>query len=172
MTVAGGLRARLIRDSVYRMVYDSLEALGWFDAGRQHQAINFTGTETDQHAEIPMNTLALVDEDQSGLDLELGSQLAEFSWTFYLDFYAEDDVIGKHLIYDVRDIIEGRLTAIGRSRPNCVVLDYTLATPTEIFTVDFENVVVDRAHDFPKPWQRHWYACRFTVVDTYTSDAD
>lgn len=165
--ITGGLRARLIRDSIYHVLFDGLADLGWFDSGRQHRAISFPGTVVDQHTEIPMNTLALVDEDQSEVEGEMGSNLGDFRWTYYVDFYAEDDVIGKHLIYDVRDILAGRMVGVGRTDSSVAVLDYTLATPTQVFVVQLEDIIVDRAHDFPKPWQRNWYACRFTVLDSY-----
>lgn len=170
--VAGGLRARLIHDSLYQMLLAALTDLDWFDSGRQHAAINFIARPVANDEEIPLNTVALVDEDQRAIDEELGSVLAEHRWTYYVDFYAEDDVIGKHLIYDVRDILSGRMPSIGRGDPSLEVLDYRQATPSELFTVEIEDVIVDRAHDFPKPWQRHWYAARFSVVDHYGSDTD
>lgn len=168
MTVAGGLRARLIRDSVYRCLYDSLEALEWFKPGRAHRPISFTGTIVDESVEIPLNTLALADGDLYEVGLELGSNLAEMRWTFYLDFYAENDVVGKDLINDARDILAGRMHAIGRSHASVMVFDYRVPEPhPELFRVGIEDVEVDRANEFPKPWLRHWYSCRFVVVDAY-----
>lgn len=166
-TIVGGIRARLIRDSVYHCIYDALAELGWFDSGRRHLPIVFDGGLVDQAEEIQLNTVALVDEDLVADDLELGSNLAEHNWTFYVDFYAENDVIGKELINDVRDILAGRMSTIGRAHSSVTVYDYREATPSELFTVQLEDIVVDRAHDFPKPWLKHWYACRFTVVDAY-----
>jgi hypothetical protein len=165
--IVGGLRARLIRDSTYRWIYDGLAALGWFDAGRRHLPVSFTGKPVDADQEIQFNTVALVDLDTGEYDLELGSNLAEHRTTYYVDFYAESDVVGKELIHDVRDILAGRMSSIGRAHPHVPVYDYRQATPPLAFYVEVEDLVVDRAHDFPKPWLKNWYACRFDIVDHY-----
>lgn len=168
--IVGGLRARLIKDSIYHCLRDSLTALGWFDVGRQHSPINFTANVTPNDTEIPLNTLALADESLSSNDLELGSNAVQTHWLYYVDFYAENDVIGTHLINDVRDVLGGRMSSIGRIDASVVVYDYQQATPPRIFTVGIEDLFIDRAHDFPKTYQKHWYACRFHVVDAYSDD--
>lgn len=169
-TIVGGLRARLIRDSLFHMLHDSLSSLGWFSANRRHQPLIFTGTDIDRLTEVPLNTLVLSDDNLTEVDFELGSNGVESTWTYYVDFYAEDDSVGKHLIHDVRDILGGRMSTIGRTHPVCPVYDYRQATPSLIFYVDLERIVVDRAHDFPKMWQKHWYACRFDVIDAYADE--
>jgi hypothetical protein len=170
--IVGGLRAQLIRESIYQCLHGSLSNLGWFDPGRRHKPISFPGvTETNEN-EIPINRIALNDEDNFGFDLEMGSTAVETRWTYWIDFYAENDSLGKHVIYDVRDILGGRMSSIGRSDASIAVYDYTIATPAEVFKVQIEDVVVDKAHDFPKPYQKHWYACRFTVVDAYHDDSE
>jgi hypothetical protein len=169
-SVVGGLRAQLIRESVYQCLYESLSDLGWFDVGRRHKPITFPGvTETNEN-EIPINRISLTDEDRFGFDLELGSTAVETRWTYWVDFYAENDSLGKHVIYDVYDILGGRMSTIGRAHASIVVTDYSLATPVPIFKVQVEDIVVDKAHDFPKPYQKHWYACRFTIVDAYDDE--
>lgn len=173
MTIyVGGLRARLIKDSLYNMIHASLDDLGWFDTGRGHQAIAMRATKVENEEEIPLNTLAVCDEDFGSFDTEMGSKMADHSWTFYADFYAENEAVGLHMIRDIKDILEGRMSAISRSRPTLDVYDYTQATPTAIFTCQIEDVLVDRAHDFPKPWQKFWFACRFSIEDTYGDDDD
>lgn len=172
-TIVGGLRARLIKDSIYNCINDALEALGWFDAGRQHAPINFTAIVTPNDTEIPLNTLALADESMHNSDLELGSNFVETRWLYYVDFYAENDIIGKDLINDVRDILGGRMSTIGRGDASVHVYDYRYhSTPPILFTVAIEDLFVDRAHDFPKVWQKHWYACRFNVVDAYGDETN
>lgn len=169
--VVGGLRARLIRDSIYNAIYAGLDALGWFDEGRKHTPINFTGKIVDQDEEIPLNTIVLVDEDIMESEIELGSNLAEHDWTFYVDFYAENAGIGRELINDVRDILAGRMSSIGRSHPSVIVFDYREPTPPALFKVHIEDIVIDRATGFPKPWQKHWYSCRFSVIDHYGDES-
>ncbi len=168
----GGLRAQLIRESVYQELWRALSELGWFDSGRRHKPITFPGvTETNEN-EIPLNRIALVDEDVFEFEYELGNTAIEAHWTFWVDFYAENESLGKHVIYDVKDILGGRMSTIDRAKPRIPVYDWTLATPQEIFAVQIEDIVVDRAKDFPKPYQKHWYACRFTVVDAYGDESD
>lgn len=166
----GGLRARLIHDSVYSMLYTALASLGWFTASPSHSPITFNSEALSTNVEVPFNTLALADEGSRGEGIELGSLLQENRWTMWVDFYAENDSISLHLIRDVHDILEGRMPSIGRSRPVIDVYDYTLATPVVIFEVEIEDVHTDKAQDFPQPWLKSWRACGFTIVDTYDDE--
>lgn len=171
MGYVGGIRARLIRQSLYEMVHDSLTALGWFSPGRQHLPFSFSAYSLQNTQEpIPFNTLALADGDVLSEDQEVGTLLSEFRWTYYLDFYGENDAISLHVTQDIKDILQGRMASIGRAQPNLRVYDYTMATPSAIFTCHIEDVVIDRANDFPQPWKRHWYAVRFDVVDAYADE--
>lgn len=172
MAVVGGLRARLIRESLYQMVNDALTNMGWFDPARRHQPVTFNGRPYNADQEIPINTLVLSDERTRTDEQELGSMLGEHRWGFYLDFYAENDALGLQLIRDVKDLIEGRIASAGRTRPNFPVYDFRQATPPTLFYCDIEDAFIDRAVDFPKPYQRHWYACRFDVVDAYDNESD
>lgn len=180
MTITGGRRARFIRQSIYDYLYDSLDQLGWFDPGidqadaavRRHKTITFPGITETNEEKIPLNRLALNDEDSISLEFELGSNGVERRWTFWVDFYAENDDVGKGVIYDVEEILGGRMSDVGAIAPRIPVYDYLLATPAVFTHVQIETPVVDRAHDFPRPYQKHWYACRFTVVDAYIDGAD
>lgn len=173
MTIyVGGLRARLIHDSLYYMLRKALTDLGWFNTEASHTTVTMVAEPYGLNVEVPINTIALADEDMSGEDIEMGSNLADHNWSFYVDFYAENDTLGLHLIRDVKDILEGRMPSIGRKAAVVTVFDYTLATPVPIFTCQIESVQTQRAHDFPHPWLRFWHSCAFTVIDTYGGDAD
>lgn len=167
MTITGGMRARLIRESLYQMLHDALDALNWFDAVSNRTTITFPAAAVDANDNISLNTLALSDEDSDADDWELGSLMAEHHWTFYVDFYAENDAIGLHVIRDVKDILEGRMGSIGRDDPSFVVYDYNQATPPEIAVCQIADVVVDKARGFERAFQQHWYACQFDVIDYY-----
>lgn len=167
MVVVGGLRVRLIIMSFQQMLRDSLEALGWFDDGRQHQAINFVVRPAEWEDKVDFNSIAVTCEDVSDIDAELGSNLTDDTWTFSVDIYCEDDAVGIHLINDIKDILRGKMPSIGRTGPILGVFDYKAATPSQIFRCDIERVVVDRARGFTKAWQQHWWACRCDVIDTY-----
>jgi hypothetical protein len=165
--IQGGLRHRLIKDSLFNMLRDSLDTVGWFDTGRSHKPINMIARPVPDDEEIPFNTLALSSGDMEAEDWEIGSMLAEHTWMFYVDFYAENDPLGSHMMGDVRDILAGRFADAGRTRTNFPVYDYRQATPPVEFYCDIDEVFIDRAVDFPRPWQKHWYVCRFMVIDYY-----
>lgn len=169
-SIVGGLRSRLIFDSTFKVLNDSLIALGWFAGGRHHSPITFVPDEQDVETQVPLNTLALSDENVTSDDIELGSKLADNVRYFYLDFFAEEDALGKHVIGDCRDILEGRMLSIGRTGPVIPVYDFSQATPPLVFYAAVDNVRIDRAHSFPHPWAKHWYSIQFTLTDTYSDD--
>jgi hypothetical protein len=173
MTIyVGGIRDRFIKDSVFDYLQDKLGALGWFDAGREHTPITFVDEPADTREEIAPNTLAFSTDNKVPTDVELGGQLAEHTWSMWVDFYAEGDAISVHLIEDVAAILGGRINAIGAGRPFIPVFDYSQATPSQIFTVEVDRVRTDKAHDFPHAYLRHWRACSFDIIDAYGSDLD
>lgn len=165
--LVGGYRYRMIRDSLYNCLKDSLADLGWFDDGRPHGPIHFPGRQYHNDEEIPVNTLVLADEDMYEIPVELGSNMVETAWQFYVDFYAESDSLGRIMAHDVRDILAGRMPAIGRTYPHVQVYDYGVATPNPVFFVDIDGIVVDRGRSMPKPWLKHWYTVGFEVIDAY-----
>lgn len=170
-TVVGGLRARYIRESLFRMIEASLMDLGWWDSSHDLTIpLKWEAGPRNQDQQIEQNTATLSDENTTGDEIELGSQLSENVWTMYIDFFADSDALGLHFIRDMQDILRGRFTAIGRNDTVFPVFDYSQATPPIIFYCDIQNVFVDRAHGFLKPWLEHWYSCSFEVIDTYDSD--
>jgi hypothetical protein len=171
-TIVGGLRSRLIFDSTFRLISDGLTALGWFDPARRHAPVNLVDEPPDTEREVPLNTLALSDENVSGTAWELGSNLAEKIRFFYVDLYAESDSLGKHLIGDVADLLEGRFASIGRTGPTVDVYDFRQATPSVVATCDVVNLRVDRAHGWTKEWLRNWFSIQFQLVDFYGEDED
>lgn len=165
-TIVGGLRLRLIRLSVYNMVNDALDQLGWFDGDRRHATVNVSDGPFD---EITYNAVALTYDPIDDEDVEMGSNLQENTWTGYADVYAESDALGLHLAGDIRDILRGKMPSIGCYRPQVVVYDYTMATPPELFICEIEGVVLDKARDSKHP---NWYSVRFDLVDAYGDEDD
>ncbi len=164
----GGVRDRLILDNLFRLIVDSLTTLGWFDAGREHGTIYPVPKPVDDHDEIQFNTLAVSCGDTEIEYGEIGSFLEIRRTPWWVDFYAESDAVGKHLIGDVRDIIGGKLA--GRTAPTLDVYDYRLATPSVVFACELDEISDDRARGFTQEHRRHWYECSFTVIDTVTVD--
>lgn len=170
MTIVGGLRARLIRDSVWHVVDDALRDLGWYTTQVSRQAVTFVPTPLDPGTEVPLNTLGLGDMLDVPTEVEMGSDLTEFQWDMHVDIYGENDDVSLHIAGDLEAALAGRMPSIGRGRPTVDVWDYTLATPVVVFAVSIEDVRRAKAHDFPQPWLRFWRSVTFTVIDTYGSE--
>lgn len=167
MSYTGGVRYRLIFDSLYYMLNDSLEDLGWFNSVPSHKDVTFPYESVENDTEIALNTITISDSGLDDREFELGSNMGQITWTLYVDFYAEDKPTGIHVINDIKDILLGRMADIGRDHAVLEVFDYSLATPVEIFYCTIEDVIVDKAVDFPEAYRKNWYTCRFTLVDHY-----
>lgn len=171
MSFRGGLRARLVRQSFCRMLYDSLDTLGWFDSGKQYQyPVTFTTEPIDLTGNVPLNTLSVSDDDLYQEDVELGSQLGEYRTMYFIDFFGESPALSLHMSRDINDILVGRYEDIGRIASVFDVYDYTQATPTVIFTCQIEDVVTMKSQESTKPFEKNWYSIRLFVVDTYGVD--
>lgn len=172
-TIVGGLRERLIHDSMWHMIHDSLDALDWFDVPTQHGPVTMVADPVDFNDAVELNTISVAETDSRSEGAEMGSNLEDDTTTFYIDFFAENDSLGKHLMGDVRDILRGKIHHIGRSAPVLAVYDWQVDPPRPVlFYCDLEDIVRDRAHNFPNTWQRHWFTCRVDVIDTYGSETD
>lgn len=169
-TIEGGLRSRFIRDSLEQLVVGGLTQLGWFGPGRDHSPIAIVEAPNDWDDPVEINSLTFADGGENDTELELGSLATEDTWTYYIDFYAEDESLGLHLSGDVRDILRGKLPSIGRTNPALPVYDYRQATPPIVFYCYLENVLVDRAKGFSQPWMRYWFSVRVDVVDENFED--
>lgn len=175
MAPEGGLRDRMLIESFYQMLKSSLTARGWFNPGRQHLPINMVPGPVSRKDEIPPNTFVITWEDIDAAEAELGSNAAELTHTAYADFYAEPpppdgnggEALGKHFIGDVRSIILGEMPSIGRTANTLDVLDYSLATPTHLFTVEFdiEHTRSAKVHHYDQPWERWWYSCVIECIE-------
>lgn len=170
--IVGGLRDRLILDNMYFLVREGLTALGWFGSGRDHQPITLTVDQVDDDTELLPNIIAITIEDVNPDDLEMGSNYREYLWQAWVDVYAEDTPVGKHLAGDIRAILEGKLPSIGRVGEDIPIMNYDLATPVEIFTVEIRDVAQGRQRAYVKPFQRFWWTIGFSIFDSYGDESD
>lgn len=168
--IIGGLRARLIRDSVYMAVRDGLEALGWFDPNAKIHPITLTAEPLENDQLVKPNTMTVTDLDAADSEFEMGSSGIEKVTEMAVNLYAESAVVGRHLIHDVRDILGGR--AGGRTTTVTPIMRYDLADPVPSFAVDIENIEVMRPSQAYKPHEKFWFVCRFDVVDSYYGDGE
>lgn len=165
----------MLIESFYRMLKTAMTDLHWFDAGRQHLPLDMPPGPIDRRTEIPYNTLTVTWETTDAEDAEMGSNAVELTHTAFVDFYAEPpppdgmggEALGKHVIGDVRSIIAGEFPDIGRSWPILEVLDYSQASPSLLFTVEFptNRLRTSKMHHYNQPWERWWYTCVVEVVE-------
>lgn len=173
----GGLRARLVLDSARVMVIACLDRLGWFaptvhdnpPGSRRHFPVRYVSRPAHWDVPVEPNSFAVSSEDHRDDDLGLGDE-PEDTTRCYVDIYAQDDQLGLHLAFDVRDILAGKLPSIGRDVSRLDVYDLRQATPSPFTTVDIEAVRVDRAVPGTEPWQQHWFMVRFDLVDEYLDE--
>jgi hypothetical protein len=173
MGVVGGTRTRLIRTSLFNKVNTGLTTLGWFDSNRQHVPIQFVQKEVPASESVEPNIIGLADGPSSDVDIEVGSTLSEQRLNYYIDVFAESTALGLHIAGDIKDIIQGRFTTtLGEYGPIVSVYDYRLATPTELFQVEVESVIIDRPEFASSrvPWKSHYYSIAVTLLDHYDTE--
>jgi hypothetical protein len=174
-TITGGLRDRLIFDSMWRTVDNGLRAIGWYNAGRDHLPVTFVPEQLNWDEQIALNTIAVAPLDVKDRAWELGSDFRQNRWVFYFDVFGEDEAIGNHLSGDIRDILRGKIPSIGRNMPVVNIYDYTQATPPMIGYCEVSKVVKERSPSFSHRWERYLYVIRVELddyYDTVTDDAD
>lgn len=157
--LTGGLRDRMIIESVGNDVVAELTSLGWFDAGRRHSAIIVVDEFPDQQAAVAPNTLAISSEQITADSIEMGSTLSERQIGIFFDFFGENDAVARHIIGDIFDYVYVVM--------RFPVYDYRVATPTLEFYVTVDDLTVNQREPdtATNQWQRHWRICSFVVED-------
>lgn len=169
----GGLRARLIHDNIYHVVRDGLDELGWLAPSQDHKPVEVRSYQVGDNEKVEPNIVCVTVEDDHEDPAEMGSLLTDFSWTYYIDVYGEDEQWCLHLAKDIKDIMGGRFSSsVSRGGPTIGIYDLTqsYATPVQFCTVDIEDVAMDRARFFDKEFERYWRVVSFTVKDTYGTE--
>lgn len=172
MTIDGGLRRRLLSESVRVTILASLDRMGWFDAGRQHDPLNFAAKPNDWDEQVVPNTFSITLEDTHEDPSELGDVAVDDTITFFFDFYADSDALGRHVAWDVHAIVMGLATAAGRNAPVFDVYNLLAPTPSIFTQVDVEHCVVDQVDGDRRPWQAHWWFVRFDLLDDHADAYD
>jgi hypothetical protein len=112
----------------------------------------------DENADVAFNTLAFSMGDSGGVPTEMGNTAEDHEIVFFIDFFAEDDAIGRHLRGDIYNY----LTA-NQIQP---VFDYSQALDPQVFTVEIQEDIDKRKPDRAvQKWQKHWYVISFSVID-------
>lgn len=168
----GGLRLRLIKESYFNMVKDGLTDLGWFESGRGHLPVSIIPEQADNSVELKANIIGVSTEDIFSEEAEIGSNLSKNSWEAFIDILAEDEAVGIHLAGDIRDLLSGKISSVGRTRPNLEVKD--LAPSNNIaFTCSLENIEMQRVRDWDSgSYARYWWIVACEIVDHYYDDQE
>jgi len=154
----GGLRTRMILESILRAIEADLTTRGWFSPG-EFAPITIIDEYPDDNDEVAINTIAFSIGDSATIPMELGAKSEEISFPIYVDMFAESDGLGRQVVGDVYGYV--------MKNQRFSIYDYREATPTEEFVVQY----MDRSAGTSKPdravnaWQKHWYVCAFAVVD-------
>lgn len=177
--IRGGLRARLVTDSVRFAVIATMQQHGWFDATvhdtppglRRHQPFRYIPRPVDWAEDIRPNAISIASDDISDDELALGGEV-EDRHEIYIDVFAQDDSVGWQVVYDIRDSLLGKNSELGTLGPQIDVYDFRLPTPAPFTTVDVDTIRVDRSLGETREWQRHWYMVQVVVEDDYNDEAD
>lgn len=168
--IVGGLRARLLHDSLFNTVDAGLGELGWYDPDRRHQPLRLVDQPAREDETVSVNTMAMDVRTVDLFDLEVGSGLTQDDIAVVFDFYAENDSVGFDVTNDVRDLLRGRLD-VGPQRASFDLQDYRQDPPVKIGYATVDEVRVERpAAVAVQEWRRHWYQIRCVVHDAYTDD--
>lgn len=168
--IVGGLRARLLRDSLFETVRSGLGELGWFDTDRRHTLLRFVAKPARWDETVEANVMAMEIETVELHDMEMGSGLTQDDIAVVFDFLAETDSVGVDIANDIRDLLRGRLD-VGPQRAVFDLLDYRQATPTKIGYAIVDEVRIERPSAIAQQEvRRHWFQIRCVVRDAYTDD--
>lgn len=167
MTVVGGLRLRLLHDSVHDHLESALTALDWFDPSRSHVPIRLLAKPLRWDVPIEPNMITISFDEARAEEVEVGSDLTTGTLTAYIDIYAESDSLGVDISNDIRDLFRGRLVA---THPTVGIYDYRQATPPIIGYATVASVISLRNDAISQElWMRHWFRVRCELEDTYYS---
>lgn len=175
----GGLRSRLIADSVRLTIIAGLGQLGWFDGTiydnppgpRRHRPLRYVPRPLNWDDPIYVNAIAISVDDLYDRPLGLGGEVEDTS-EMWVDVFGENDQLGWQLAMDTRDIVLGKYPALGRTGPVIDVYDLRQATPSPFTQVDVASVDVDRAEGEARQWQAHWFMVRIDLEDDYSDEAN
>jgi hypothetical protein len=176
--IRGGLRSRLIIDSVRFAVISTLQQRGWFDPTifdsppgvRRHQPLSYISRPVEWSKPVTSNSVAITAEDIYDEPIGFGRDEVEDRFEIYVDVFAQDDPLGWQVAYDIRDSLMGKNPELGSLGPQIDVYDFRQPTPAPFTTVDIAEIRVDRSEGEAREWHRHWFMVYFAVEDDYSDE--
>jgi hypothetical protein len=177
--IRGGLRSRLVIDSVRFAIISTMQQHGWFDATvhdtppglRRHLPFRYIPRPVDWAEDIHPNAIAISSDDITDDDLAFGGEVEDIH-RIYVDIFVQDDAVGWQVAYDIRDSLLGKNPELGGLGPQVDVYDFRQPTPAPFTTIDVDVIRVDRSQGDTRAWQRHWYMIYLTFEDDYNDEAD
>ncbi len=159
----GGLRDRAILESILKDIEAHLTTLGWFDSGRAHKTITMIDEYPDDNTEVALNTIAVSIGDVRSTSTEMGSIAETINVPIFIDMFAENDALGRHVIGDIASHVH--------KQGQFDVYDYNQATPNVEFIVMLMEGSLERKKPTRavNPWQKHWHMCVFGVTEERTN---
>lgn len=173
-TYAGGLRDRLIHDSLFHLVQNGLGTLGWYTTQAPPNPVTVVSEQLDWSQEILPNTISVAEFSASDSEYELGSDGRVNRLIYYVDIFGGSEALGLQLSGDCRDIIRGKFAQLPFfSTPEVIpVFDYTLATPVQIFSVEVLSVARDRPVQTGHRWMNYMHSLHVVLLDYYDNTND
>jgi hypothetical protein len=170
VSIVGGIRDRLLKDSFFAIIQNALDALGWRDTGRYHRPVTLIPKPQHWGDPITPNTVAVDFAGSQVEEYEVGSRLTRDTHIGYAEVFAQDDSLGTHLANDLRDWLRGRLqpAPVGVTFP---IYDYRQgSTPPIIGYMDITGVTAVRNSPLTdSAWLRHWFSVQCEINDAYLS---
>lgn len=172
--IRGGLRTRLIGDSVRITIVGALTSLGWFDGTihdtppgpRRHLPLRYVPSPLPWTESVEANLIAISTEDTRDEELGLGGDVEDHI-RMYADVFAQSDELGWQIAGDIHAILNGKMPHIGRHMAAIDVYDLRQPTPAPFTQVDVEAPLIDRAESESREWRNRWFMVRFDLVDEY-----
>lgn len=176
--IRGGLRTRLIADSVRLTLIAGLTGLGWFDATvhddppgvRRHRPVRYMPRPLKWDQFVEPNAIAISTEDTRSEPQGLGGEVLD-DIRMYADIFAESDELGWQVAQDIRDLLLGKMPYLGRVAPVIDVYDLRQATPAPFTQLEVVRVFIDRAESESREWRNRWFMVRFDVLDEYYDES-
>lgn len=158
-TLEGGLRDRMLLESVKDDIVADLTTRGWFNVNSNYAPFVIVDEYPDDKDEVELNTIAFSLGDSRTVPTELGSKAESIFVPIFLDMFAESDGLGRHVVGDVHEFVQ--------KQGQFDVRDYRDPSPPVEYTVQLVDGSIERS----KPtravnsWQKHWHIVAFVLIE-------
>jgi len=165
--LAGGLRARLLRDSLILGLKNAMTVLGWFNPGRSHLPLTFYYVEQEWDVEIRPNAVGLFVTYVESFETEVGSNLHTDRLSMRLELYVESSAVAAQAKGDLVAILQGRS---GWTQASFPIYDLRQATPPVLGYGQIGTETIQTSHvtgSVKRSFDMQCHIVSFEVQDTY-----